>query len=355
MANSGFSRSQKAGLPPGTLVYVGEPRSSAPTVRVTRFNEQTLQVEDVTDLTSESIGPKDGSITWVDVDGIHSVELVEKIGQVFGLHPLLMEDLLNTSKRPKCEHYDEHLFILLKSAHPAAHKRKIVTEQVSIILARDVVISFQEENSYDIFAPVRERLRAGKGRLRKFGADYLAYALLDSIVDSYFGGLELVGETLGRLEHEAISHPNEKTLREMYRIKRLTMNLRRAVWPLREMMSGLLRDESRFLSPQTLIFIRDVYDHVVELIDILEADRDMAAGLMEIYLSGLSNRMNSVMMMLAMVSTIFMPLSFIAGVYGMNFKYMPELEAQLGYPLVLLTMFGVAMGMLFVFRRKGWL
>jgi magnesium transporter len=348
-------RSHKSGLAPGSLVYIGEPRSSAPRIRRTIFSSDTYEETEYDSWNPAILDAPSGSVVWLDIDGIHDVPFIEQLGASCNLHPLMLEDLLNTTKRPKLEEFDETLFVLLKACHPGPSGKRIITEQVSLVLTPTLAITFQEKNAVDIFKPIRDRIRNGKGRIRKSTVDYLAYSLLDAIVDSYFSGLELIGERVEKLEQEALTKPTERTLAEIYKSKRVIMQLRRALWPLREMISQLVREESAHFTASTQVFLRDIYDHVVELVDILEGYREMSAALMEIYLSGLSNRMNNVMMLLAMVSTVFMPLSFIAGLYGMNFQHMPELSWKYGYPLVLSAMLAVAIFMLTLFKRRGWL
>lgn len=348
-------RSKKAGLPPGTLVYIGDNHRTQTLINVCRYGEFGLEEKQVQRIEDALVAPQDGETLWIDIDGIHDTSVIEKVGKFFNLHPLVLEDILNTTKRPKFEEFDNYLLTLLKVIHPLSNGKKFLTEQVSVILGKNFVLSFQEIDRHDAFGQVRERLKGGKGRIRKMGADYLMYALLDSIVDSYFGVLETLGETLQDLEHKAITSADTSTLREIQRVKHQALLLRRAVWPVREIMSAIVREESSLVTKPTLLFLRDVYDHTIEVIDVLEADRDMAAGLMEIYLSGLSNRMNSVMMVLTVITTIFMPLTFIVGLYGMNFRHMPELEWQYGYPMVIGVMIVIAVAMLSFFRKKGWI
>jgi magnesium transporter len=254
-----------------------------------------------------------------------------------------------------CEDYPDYIFILLKMLHRRPQNGELLTEQVSIILGPTWVISFQEGHEGDLFGPVRERLRSAKGKIRSAGADYLAYALLDSIVDGYFAVLEQMGEEIETTERTLTAAPTEAILREIYRAKRESVFLRRAVWPVREIAGALERADTPLVAPSTRVYLRDVYTHVIEVIDVLEAHREMVAGMLEIYLSATSNRLNKVMMVLTLVTTIFMPLSFIAGVYGMNFKYMPELESPYGYPIVVGVMVIIAATMLGYFRRRGWI
>ncbi len=349
------NRSQKSGLAPGALIYIGEAREHRPKIRCIQYKDSEIIESEYESWNAHILEvPKDTAL-WIDIDGIHDTALIEQVGASAGIHPLILEDLLNTAKRPKMDEIENSLFVLLKSCRPGSNGKGVITEQISLVLKPGLVITFQEKNSIDAFAGLRERLRNGKGKLRKLGVDYLVYALLDSTVDSYFNALETLGERIEQLEHEALTKPNEKTLAEIYKAKRVIMALRRAIWPLREILTKLSREDSECFTENTQLFLRDVYDHVIELVDILENYREMSATMMEIYLSGISNRMNNVMMLLAMVSTVFMPLSFIAGVYGMNFSDMPELSWKYGYPMALGVMASIAGCMLFIFRRRGWL
>ncbi|MBN8551178.1 MAG: magnesium/cobalt transporter CorA [Deltaproteobacteria bacterium] len=355
MANKKSSRSKKAGLPPGSLVYVGEGQRHETIVSYCSFNEHSIERKELSSLDEACVAPKEGDVLWLDINGLQNIEVVEKIGKFFNLHSLVLEDILNTTKRPKFEDFGDYLFVILKVVHPISDGGRFVAEQVSIVLGKNFVLSFQEIDRHDAFASVRERLNSGRGRLRRMAADYLAYALLDSVVDGYFDALEVLGENLEQLEHEAITSASEETLTEIHHAKRQTLQFRRAVWPLREIMSGIIREECDLIAKSTMVYLRDVYDHVVEVIDVLEADRDIAAGLLEIYLSGISNRLNAVMKVLTVITTIFMPLTFIAGVYGMNFEYMPELTWRYGYPMVMAIMAVIGIGMALFFRRRHWL
>jgi len=348
-------RSKKAGLPPGALVYVGDRAVSRSAITVFDYTAETITerlIERVDDCLPYRDSP---SVTWINVEGVHDTDSIGQIGHHFGIHPLVLEDVLNTDKRPLCEDYPEYIFILLKMLHRRPKSGDLVTEQVSLVLGPTWVISFQEGHEGDLFGPVRERLRSAKGKIRSSGADYLAYALLDSIVDGYFAVLEQMGEEIETTERTLTAAPTEEILREIYRAKRESVFLRRAVWPVREIAAALERADTPLIVPSTRVYLRDVYTHVIEVIDVLEAHREMVAGMLEIYLSATSNRLNKVMMVLTLVTTIFMPLSFIAGVYGMNFKFMPELDAPYGYPMVIGVMVIIAATMLGYFRRRRWI
>ena len=292
--------------------------------------------------------------TWINIEGIHDVRVLERLGECYGFHTLILEDILNTDQRPKMEDHGEYIYVVLKMLN-SDKNNSVVIEQISLLLGKNFVISLQEGLEGDVFNPVRERIRSGKGRIRKMGSDYLAYALLDSIVDNYFIVLEKLGEKIEVLEEELITNPKRETLHAIHNLKREMIFLRKSVWPLREVISGLERGESSLISKSTQIFLRDLYDHTIQVIDTVEAFRDMLSGMLDIYLSSVSNKMNEVMKVLTIIATIFIPLTFIAGVYGMNFRNMPEIEWQWGYPLSLLIMGGVAVIMLVFFRKKRWI
>lgn len=294
------------------------------------------------------------TVTWINVDGVHQVEVIEKIGTHFKIHPLVLEDVANTQQRPKMEDFTDYIFVTLKMLHSSAGELETKTEQVSMILGSDYVISFQESEG-DVFNPIRERIRADKGRIRKMGADYLAYALIDATVDNYFTILEHLGEGVEDMEEELMVNPTLDTLQAIHHLKREMIFLRKSVWPLREVINRLERWESPLINESTHIYLRDVYDHTIQVIDSIETFRDVLSGMLDIYLSSVSNRMNEVMKVLTIIATIFIPLTLIAGIYGMNFKAMPELELSFGYPVVLLIMLCVGGLMILYFRRKRWL
>jgi magnesium transporter len=294
------------------------------------------------------------TVTWINIDGLHQVAILERMGECYGLHPLVLEDILNTDQRPKMEDYGEYLYIVLKDLDYNDKSNEIESEQMSLILGPNFVFSFQEREG-DTFNPIRERIRNSKGRIRKMGADFLAYTLLDSIVDDYFIILEKLGEKIEFLEEKLVTQPTPETLQIIHRLKREMISFRKAVWPLREVISSLERGESSLIKVSTKIYLRDVYDHTIQTIDTVETYRDMVSGMLDIYLSSVSNRLNSVMKVLTIIATIFMPLTFLAGVYGMNFKFMPELEWRWGYPFIWMVMLGIGVFMLFYFKKKRWL
>jgi magnesium transporter len=348
-------RSEKAGLPPGSLIHIGDRLTEKTKITVFDYDEAHLQEKEIKTV-GECRQFKDSpTVAWIHIEGIHDTQILEELGAVFGLHPLTLEDILNTDQRPKMEDFCEYIYIVLKTfTNHADENNETTSEQISIILGPTFVISFQEKET-DIFKPIRERIRAGKGRLRKSGADYLAYSLIDTIVDNYFTILEHLGEKIEIIEESLVKNPSTQTLQAIQHMKREMIFLRKSVWPLRETISSLERTECQLIQESTGLFLKDIYDHTIQVIDTIETYRDMLSGILDIYLSSISNRMNEIMKVLTIIATIFMPLTFLAGVYGMNFKYMPELEWHWGYFFILSIMITIAVFMLVYFRKKRWL
>ncbi len=301
------------------------------------------------------------SVSWVDVQGIGNQDILQRVGQVFDLHPLVLEDVVNMSERPKVEDYEDQLLIIARMVVPKEKTFGFYSEQVSLVLGKNYLLTVQEEAEYDCLEGVRSRIEKGKGLIRKLGTDYLAYALLDSIVDGFFPVLERHGEQIEDLEEEVIVRPTQKTLQKIHQIKRELLQLRRAIWPQRDAISALIRDGSDLISEEVRIYLRDCYDHAVQVMDMVETYRELASGLMDVYMSAVSNKMNEIMKLLTVVSSIFIPLTFVAGVYGMNFNHekspynMPELNWYWGYPTCLGVMAMIALGLLFFFWQRGWL
>jgi magnesium transporter len=349
------NRQHTPGSAPGSLVV--DPKAPRPIIRVLAYGPDELHEEETKSASKLADMIHRWPVLWVNVSGLGDVGTIEKIGQIFSLHLLALEDVLNVQQRPKVEEYSNHLFLVARMMFLSGG---LESEQISLFLAKDFVVTFQERSS-DCFDPVRERIRKGQERIRRHAPDYLAYALLDAVVDSYFPVLEQYGERLENLEDEVVSATSAETIVEIHQAKRDLLTLRRALWPLREAVSSLLREKASLFSDETHVYLRDCYDHSVQIIDMLETYRETASGLLDVYLSSLSNRMNGIMKVLTIIATIFMPLSFVAGVYGMNFNpakspwNMPELEWYWGYPYALGLMFLVIAGMLLFFRRKGWL
>ena len=348
-------RSLKGGLPPGTLVYVGEHKAEETQIQAIVYDERHVQ-EGAPQTVEECLIPEDQTgVTWINVDGLREAAALGKLGERFGLHPLVAEDILNTGQRPKMEDYGEYVFVVLKSLHGVDEESgEPEIQQISLVLGPNYVLSFQEREG-DEFDPIRERIRSNKGRVRKAGADYLLYALIDLIVDQYFVVLERFGDRIESLEEELIANPTTETLHVIHHLKREMAFLRKSVWPLREIIGRLERSESTLIEQTTGIYLRDVYDHTIQVIDAVETFRDMLSGMLDIYLSSVSNRMNEVMKLLTIIATVFIPLTFVAGVYGMNFEHMPELGWPWAYPLVWIVMIVIAALMVLYFRRKRWL
>ncbi len=295
-----------------------------------------------------------GRVLWLNIDGLGDAELFARLGQHFGLHPLALEDVQHTVQRPKLEAYDDHFFLVAQMAH-AEGAFQVNFEQVSFFAGPGFVITIQEDHPHDVFEPVRQRLRAGRGFGRARGSDYLLYALVDAVIDHFFPVLEPLGDALEDLEEELMDHPVRECVVRVHELKRVLMALRRNVWPMRELVGGLLRDDTGYISKETAIFLRDCYDHCIQIMDVIETDRDLAASMMDIYLSSLGMRTNEIMRVLTVVSTVFIPLTFIVGVYGMNFENMPELHHPYGYFICLGFMLALALAMLYLFRRKKWI
>ena len=294
------------------------------------------------------------TVTWINVDGLSQTEVLEKLGNCFGMHPLVLEDILNTDQRPKIEDYETYVYIVLKMLYYVETESKTKAEQVSIILGSNFVISLQEHEG-DVFNPVRDRIRKSKGRIRKTDSDYLAYALLDAIVDNYFLILENVGEKIEDTEQQLATNPSPETLQYIRELKNEMIFLRKSIWPLRELINGLERCESTLIHESTGAYLRDVYDHTIQIIDTVESYRDMISGMVGIYLSSISNKMNEVMKVLTIFASIFIPLTFVAGLYGMNFEFMPELTWHWGYFALLGFMAFVGISLVVYFKRKRWL
>jgi len=326
-------RIEKAGLPPGTLVHVGEKKVGKVRIIVIDYDESYFEEREVKSI-EDCLPFKDKpNVTWINIDSVNQLDIIEKIGEHFNIHPLVLEDIVNTGQRPKMEDFVDYIFITLKMLHYSDDQKETKAEQVSFLLGSNYVISFQE-NEGDVFDPIRERIRADKGRIRKMGADYLAYALMDAVVDNYFTILEKLSDRIENFEEELVVNPTPETLQAIHHLKREMIFLRKSVWPLREVINRLERWESSLINKSISIYL---------------------SGMLDIYLSSVSNRMNEVMKVLTIIATIFIPLTLIAGIYGMNFRFMPELEMPLGYPIILLSMFFVGMLMVAYFRKKKWL
>ncbi len=346
--------SKKAGLPPGTLVHVGEKKVEKVRIRIIDYNESGITEKQVDKIEDCFPFRDEPTTSWINIDGLHEIDIIEKIGNYFGIHPLVLEDIVHTGQRPKFEEADTYIYIVMKMLHYDKNDNDIRDEQFSLILGKNFIISFQEKYG-DVFEPVRQRIRSGKIRVRKRKADYLAYALIDAIVDNYFVALEQLGEKIVELEGELLSDPKPETMQAIHFLKRRLIVLRKSVWPLREVINLFERSESDLIEDSTSPYLRDVYDHTIQIIDTIESYRDMVSGMLDTYLSSVSNKMNEVMKVLTIIATIFIPLTFIAGIYGMNFEFMPELNWHWSYPVVWVVMLAVAGTMIYYFRRKKWM
>jgi len=347
-------RSEKSGLPPGSLVHIGKSSREKVTITVLDYDADSCHELEMKSYEECIIFKERPTTTWINVKGLEQVDIIRKMGECYSLHPLVLEDILNTNQRPKLEDYGDYVYIVVKMLHHS-HENGIYPEQISIILGTNYVISFQEGIHGDVFDATRERIKGGKGKIREMGADYLAYSLIDATVDSYFGILENLGEQVEDLEEEVEISSDSSTPGRIHDMKREMIFLRKAVWPFREVAASLERGETALIREATRVYIRDVYDHIIQVMDIIETHRDMLSSLFDIYLSSQSNRINEVMKFLTVVGTVFMPLTFIVGLYGMNFQFMPELHWKWGYPAALSLMALTAGSMVLYFRKKRWL
>jgi magnesium transporter len=343
---------KQAGQPPGALPVISEP-ADLPVITVIDYDASHFVEKQVSQI-SECFPFRDTeTVTWINVDSLRNVKIIDDLGKCFTIHPLILEDIFNTDQRPKMEDLENYLYLNLKMLTYLNKENGIRIEHISMLIGPNFLISFLEDAG-DVFDPVRERIRKD-GRIRKFGPDYLAYALIDGIVDNYFMVMEKLEEQVEDLEEELVTSPTQNSLQKINRLKKDMIFLRKSVWPLREMINNLERSESALIKESTKIYLRDVYDHTIQVIDTLETFRDMVSGMIDIYLSGLSYKMNEIMKVLTLIATIFIPLTFVVGLYGMNFKNMPEIEWEFGYYSVLIVMVIMVAGMLTYFKRKKWI
>ena len=344
----------KIGLSPGAFVHVGEKKVENISIDLIDYDTEKYESKKLRTI-DEAFPFKDShTISWLNIVGLHDTQIVQKIGTHFGIHPLVLEDILNTEQRPKIEIYANYIFISLKMLTYDIDLKEVQDEQISLILGKHFVLSFQEREG-DVLTPLRNRIKGGSGRLRKSGPDYLMYAIMDIIIDHYFYVLECMDDEINQLEDKVMSTPDQAHLQRIHYLKRELVNFRRSVWPVREIVSLLTRDEHHLVKDTTEPFLKDLYDHVYNISEMIESLRDLVTGLMDVYLSNVSNRMNEVMKVLTIIATIFIPLTFFAGIYGMNFKYIPELKWHYGYFILWGLMIIVAVSMLIFFRRKKWL
>jgi magnesium transporter len=347
-------RNWKPGLAPGTPVHIGERRVESTKITVFEYDASTVRERQLESVEECGECKDTKGMVWINIDGIHDISVVETVGRIFGIHTLVQEDIVNPNQRPKVEEYDGYLFMIVKMLYEEQTSHILRTEQVSIIVTPKTVISFQETEG-DVFHSVRERLRNGKGIVRQRGSDYLAYCLVDAIVDHYFQIMENLEDRIQPLEEDVVSDPRPQVLQGIHDLKSDLVFLRRSLWPLREMLTRLDRDGLPLIRDDTRPFFRDVHDHTIQIIELLESFQEIVSGMMDIYMTSISNRMNNIMKVLTIIATIFIPLTFIVGVYGMNFRYMPELAWRWGYPAVWGLMILVFIGMIIFFKRKKWL
>jgi len=348
------SYAKKVALPPGSLVHLGKASETGVQLSVITYDADRFERRTVATPAELSALVRPGTVTWLDINGLQDTGLLESIGGAYGIHSLTLEDILNTHQRPKVDFYDNYVYLVLKMIRYDAERNKLDSEQVSLVLLKDMVITFQERPG-DVLGPLRQRIERAKGRIRNEGADFLFYSIVDVIIDHYFLCLEDLGEEIEQLEEQALQHPEPGLVPLLQGVKRELLSLRKAVWPLREEIAGLLREEHPLVRTTTIPYLRDLHDHAIAIMDTVESFRDTTSGLLDVYLSSLSYRMNEVMKVLTIIATIFIPLTFIAGIYGMNFEHMPELHLPWAYPAILGVCVVVAGAMLIYFRRKHWL
>lgn len=347
-------KKEKVGYPPGTLVYTGDKKKVDTKIKVIDYDEESYDFKEYSDIEDNFYQIEKNKVRWIKITGLAQVDIIEEIGKQFNLHPLVLEDILNTYQRPKFEVSGDYIFIIIERIFWNVEDAVFEHEQVSLILGSNYVISL-EEHETNIFNPIIERIRVPRGKVRFMAADYLLYALIDIIIDNYFIILEITSEKIEDIENELISNPSPDTLQAIYKLKRATIELRKSVWPLRELVNMLQREPTKLIRDSLQIYLRDLYDHIYKINDLLEGYRDIIFGMLDMYLSSISNRMNEIMKVLTIISTIFIPLSFLAGFYGMNFQYMPELSNPFAYPLLIIGMIIVGGLMLYYFKRKKWL
>ncbi|HKL13500.1 MAG TPA: magnesium/cobalt transporter CorA [Halanaerobiales bacterium] len=347
-------RASKAGQPPGSLIYLDDDKKEEIEISYIDYDQEIYKEKVVKDISECENLKESDTVTWINVIGLSDVEKIEKICNLFNIHPLVQEDIIHVHQRPKMEEHDDLLYIVLKMLNYSQQEAEVVSEQISIVVGNNYVITFQERAG-DVFNPIRKRLKNEKGRIRTMKADYLAYSLIDIIIDNYFIILEKVGDEIEIIEEELVNQPSEDTLQKIYKYKNEMIFLRKSVWPLRELINGLEKSDLKFIDSSVKLYLRDLYDHTIQVIETVETIRDMLGGMLDIYLSSISNKMNEVMKVLTIIATIFIPLTFIAGIYGMNFEYMPELSFRNGYFVVLVVMVVIAIYMLYYFKKKKWL
>ena len=354
MSDSLSTVSDKSGMPPGALVHVGNVHEATTRLSVIDYTSENVSEHGIQSIDELGQYKNSSSITWVIIEGLSDVGVVADVGKMFDIHPLVLEDILNTHQRPKFEDYDNYLFIVLKCLMPDKGQFSVNYEQISLLVLKNVVLMFKEKTD-DLFHPLLKQLSSSKGRLRSLGSDYLTYAILDTIVDQGFLLIDALDETVILIENDVYTNPTPNTLNQIQRLKRQMINVRRNMSPVREMLSAMLRSESLLINEHTFLYIRDVSDHSVRVIESIESYRDILSGLLEIYISSISNKMNEVMKVLTVFASIFIPLTFLTGIYGMNFDHMPELHWKWAYPALWVAFISIPAVLLFYFKKKKWL
>lgn len=356
-----IKKQKKIGSSPGTLIHIGEIYKSEVELKLIEYSKDEYKVINIKDIDNffdkkkkSDLDLDPTNVCWLNVEGLHNISLIEKLGSHFNLHPLVLEDILNTGHRIKIDDFDDYIFIILKMIHFDEKTNELSSKQLSLVLIDNYILSFQELDS-EIFNGVKQRIESGKGNIRKLGPDYLLYALVDTVVDSYFVVLEKLGDKIDELEDSLMENPKKESLQNIHTLKKEMLFLRNSIWPLREVISILVRAENSHIKAETVVYLRDVYDHIIQVIDTIEIYRDMLSGMLDTYLSSISNRTNDVMKVLTILSTIFIPITFLAGVYGMNFKFMPELDWRLGYGMFWLIAIVSTLLMINFFKKKKWL
>ncbi len=354
MFNTLKRQRKKVGLPPGSLVYTGDQSDITPTLTLLSYTRDNIQEKHDKNLEECLTARIDNGITWLNIDGLQNIELIKQIGKNYNLHPLVLEDILNPVQRAKIEMFEHYVFIVMKIMIWHEKSKSFSVQQISLILGDHFVLTFQEKHC-PLFDAIFNAIRSGQGRIREQNTDYLCYILMDTIVDQYFVILDQIGEQIEKTEKIIITDPTKKNIQSLYRLKRKMFFFRKVAWPVREIINHLLQAKVSFVGDFVLPYFRDVYDHIIQIIDTVETFRDMLSSMLDVYLSSLTNRINEVMKVLTIIATLFIPLTFIASIYGMNFKYMPELQWKWGYFTVLGVMALMVIGMLIYFRNKKWM
>lgn len=347
------SRTKKSNLPAGTLVHTGEKKVPETKIKLIDYGKKEFIEKDMEEVSQCFPYKDERTISWINIDGLHDIKILEELGECFGFHPLILENILNTGQRPKIEVMDKYIYVVLKMIDTDPKATELTIEQVSIIFGKNFVISFQEK-PLDIYKPIRKMLKNDKALARKQGSDFIAYLLIDAIVDNYYKVCEVIGERIEKFENKIILNPTQKTLGAIYKLKKDMLFIRKSIWPLREVIAALERGTSSLIKPHTKLYLRDVYDHVIQVIDTVETYREMLSEMIEIYLSSMSNKLNEIMKVLTIFSAVFIPLTFVASIYGMNFRLMPELSWKYGYLVVWIVIIAISIFLISYFKRKKW-